>query len=144
MISNQIELLSYCLDFTADNLIPIITSPGDINYVEGETGNEISWTATDASPGVYAIFLESALIQSGDWYSGTPITVPVDGLSVGTHNYTIGVSDTQDYSVYDQVNVIVSAKGDDGSTIDPDYSPLSLLISSGVLLSLVIYTRKKR
>jgi hypothetical protein len=138
------QLLNYCLDFTVDNLVPIITSPGDINYVEGETGNEISWTATDASPGVYAMFLDGALIQSGDWYSGTPITVSVDGLSVGTHNYTIEISDTQGYSVYDQVNVIVSAKGDDGSTIDPVYSPLSLLISSGALLGLVIYTRKKR
>ncbi|MHA1911224.1 MAG: hypothetical protein ACTSYA_05965, partial [Candidatus Kariarchaeaceae archaeon] len=146
------QLLNYCLLSSNDIAPPKINSPDDVYYKVNDTGNKIAWTATDRNPATYSIFFSSYLIESGDWYSGVPISISVDGLSIGTHSYTIVVSDYWGDSVTDQVNVIVSEEepidnttpSDSDSSLDSVYSPLSWLICAGSLVGLVVYTKKKK
>ena len=92
-----------------DTTSPTVNSPADFTYVEGSTGNSISWSATDASPGTYSVVLDGSNYDSGAWTSGSAVVVNVDGLSVGTHTFTITFSDTQSNAVSDSVTVTVTA-----------------------------------
>ncbi len=87
---------------------PSINSPADISYVQGNSGNSISWTATDDNPTTYTITRDGSQVASGSWSSGSPITVSVDGLSQGTYNYVIIVNDGDGQSATDTVQVNVS------------------------------------
>jgi len=146
------QVLNFCLS-SSNDIIPLeINSPDDVYYKENETGNEISWTATSLNPATYDLYFSGYQIDTGEWYSGIPITISVDSLSIGTHNYTIVVSDYWGYITSDQVNVIVSEGGSDDnttpndtdSTLDSVYNPLSWLISIGSLFGLIIYSKKKK
>ncbi|RLI51919.1 MAG: hypothetical protein DRO93_15615 [Candidatus Thorarchaeota archaeon] len=71
---------------------PALSHPEDITYVEGTVGHSISWTATEEYPAFYEGFRNGIVIASGSW-SGSVITVNVDGLAPGTHNFTVRVTD---------------------------------------------------
>ena len=87
---------------------PTINSPDDIEYIEGETGNSITWSPSDRHPDSYEVFKNGTTIMDGKWNSTKEtITVDIDGLSLGTYNYTIKVSDTGGNSVTDEVLVAV-------------------------------------
>ncbi|MHA2248080.1 MAG: hypothetical protein ACXADY_24240, partial [Candidatus Hodarchaeales archaeon] len=88
------------VDITA----PVLTRPDDITYEEGDTGNDISWTATDLNPGNYTLYREDVVIKTGSWSSNDLIVINVDGHSVGSYNYSIEVYDSYD----DTVIVIVT------------------------------------
>ncbi len=87
---------------------PTITSPNDINYIEGDTGNSISWTANDMNPATYTITIDGTQVQSGSWNSGVPININVDGLNLGSYTYIIVVSDQSGLTTTDSVIVTVS------------------------------------
>ncbi len=100
----QTDLIGFNVD-----LYPNLNSPDDINYVEGETGSQISWIPTDFNPHYYLIIQDDTIIENGTWISGEPINVNVEGLSVGIHTYKIILNDTKGRLVNDSVNVIVKA-----------------------------------
>ena len=90
------------------NIPPAITHPGDITYSSGTTGNKISWNITDSSVGnttMYNIYRNGLPLVSGWWTS--LVIISVDGLSIGSYNYTIIASDGLDSSVQDTVVVTV-------------------------------------
>ncbi len=104
-----------------DGTPPIVDNPEDIVYPEGDTGNEIVWNATDMSPGAYMILKDSVELEKGLWNSSSEeIVVPVDGLSVGTYNYTItffeasglGTSDSVEVEVLDVVDPTIDSPSD--------------------------------
>ncbi|MHA1475998.1 MAG: right-handed parallel beta-helix repeat-containing protein [Promethearchaeota archaeon] len=74
---------------------PEIESPGNVDYMIGDGGNEISWTITDATilDPHYWIYLDGVEIQTGSWGSGGVIPIDVDGLSIGTNNYVLKCND---------------------------------------------------
>jgi len=122
---------------------PTITHPADISYNLGAIGNQISWTITDASTGTtsYTIFRNSTSITSGSWTSGVPITESVEGLGVGSYNYTIIATDGLGGSVQDTVIVKIV------SNSTPTDWLLMIFITSGVAVIVVFgmnLTRKKR
>lgn len=86
---------------------PVVDSPADITYEEGTTGHVISWTATDNNPGIYMIYRNSVEVDSGSWTSGVPITINIDGLTVGSYDYTINVTDASNNTATDTVIVTV-------------------------------------
>ncbi|MHA2056608.1 MAG: hypothetical protein ACXACG_06660 [Candidatus Thorarchaeota archaeon] len=93
-----------------DGTPPTIDSPEDINYIEGETGNSITWNPSDLYPISYEIYRDGVLVRSGVWNSSSEtISVSVDGLAPGEYNYTISVTDLGANPVADQVNVTVQA-----------------------------------
>ncbi len=88
---------------------PAVDSPPDITYEEGTTGHVISWNATDDNLGTYVIYKDSIEVNSGGCASGIPIKINVDGLAVGTYNYTIVVSDAFNNTAIDTVFVKVTS-----------------------------------
>jgi hypothetical protein len=87
-----------------------INHPNDLNYIVGTTNNIINWTITDSQVGTtnYTIFQNSTQIASNTWTSGVPLSINIDGLSIGSYEYKIIVYDglgewTQDILI---VNVI--------------------------------------
>jgi plastocyanin domain-containing protein len=85
---------------------PLIDHPHDITYEEGSTGHNITWNPSDANPSSYTVTNNSILVKGGSW-SGDPITVIVDGLSVGTYTYNCSVNDTNGNWASDSVTVTV-------------------------------------
>ena len=78
------------------NMPPSIQSPAGISYSFGGTGNNITWIVSDFTMNAsawYEVYRDGTLDVSGPWESGIGIVVVVDGLPVGTHNYTIIVDD---------------------------------------------------
>ncbi len=102
-VSDQVMVL-----VISDTTVPSINHPTDIVYTEGATGFLIAWTPYDDHPSEYEVFRNGTLIESGDWNSSTEtIQISVDGLDVGTWNYTVRVVDTSGNAVTDQVFVTV-------------------------------------
>ncbi len=91
------------------NGIPVISILADLAYVQGATGNQISWTIVDASTGScsYTILRDGASEATGSWDSGTPVIMNVDGLVPGVYNFTIIVIDGLGGSSADTVLVTV-------------------------------------
>jgi hypothetical protein len=91
------------------NVSPTITQPSDVTYTAGQTGNTISWTATDATTGTrsYTIFRNGTSVASGMWTSGSAVPYKVDGLTAGVYNFTIVFYDGLGGSVQDIVLVNV-------------------------------------
>lgn len=46
-----------------DDTPPSIDHPGDISYIEGETGNTITWTAVGEQPVFYSLYRNNTLID---------------------------------------------------------------------------------
>lgn len=81
---------------------------GALNYVSGTTGHSISWTGTGTNPSTYTLTDENYnTIATGSWSSNVPVTINVDGLSQGIHQYTMEMQDTYGNSVYDTVYINV-------------------------------------
>jgi hypothetical protein len=100
--SNQVNIT------IVDRTDPLIDSPEDVTYFEGQTGSTISWLPSDSHPNHYEIWRNETLIQQGDWNSTDElITIPVDGLPMGGYNFTIIVFDVGNNFVTDEVWVSV-------------------------------------
>ncbi|MHA1929182.1 MAG: hypothetical protein ACTSV2_11470, partial [Candidatus Thorarchaeota archaeon] len=80
--------------------------PADSEYNEGATSNTVTWSPSEAHPSHYIVYRNDTEIAAASW-DGSPITVNVDGLSVGVYNYTIMVYDTSGNWVSDTVLVRV-------------------------------------
>ncbi|MGV9169957.1 MAG: ABC transporter substrate-binding protein, partial [Promethearchaeia archaeon] len=85
---------------------PTIDEPDDIEYEVGSTGHAITWSPWDLSPDTYEIYMNGTLVESDTW-DGGDIVLSVDGLDVGTYNYTIIVCDTIGNTTSDTVIVTV-------------------------------------
>ncbi len=114
---------------------PVVGSPADITYEEGMTGHVISWTATDKNPSSYIIYRDGVEVNSGSWTSGVPIIINVDGLTIGSYNYIINVTDVYDNSVTDVVIVTVE------DTTDPVVdSPIDITYEEGTTGHVISWT----
>jgi len=139
-------------DLVEPNPAPVITAADDINYVVGTTGNEIVWEASDDDPLTYVVIkdLETTPVASGIW-DGSDITVNVDGLLIGTYNYTLALMDYSANLVMDSVIVTVvnvttttttttssttTSTGVDGGLFEGN--TLTILISIGSLGVIVV------
>nr|MDO8110769.1 PQQ-binding-like beta-propeller repeat protein [Candidatus Sigynarchaeota archaeon] len=98
----------YCLPMM---LCIFITHPADIQFTKGIIGNQISWTMTDITVGTtnYTIYRNSMQVASSTWTSGTPVSASLNGLLVGSYNYTIVARDGLGGWVQDTAIVTVLA-----------------------------------
>ena len=134
-----------------DDTNPSIDQPNDVQYIEGEIGNTITWTPTDDYPGRFEILRNGTVIDSDDWTGGN-ITITVDGLTYGTYNYTIVVYDQANNSVSDTVIVKVMPEPTTPSTTTTPttsttttttttplpFDTLTIIIIGGALAGIVI------
>jgi hypothetical protein len=74
-------------DFTP----PLITRPSDIIYSEGKTGNILYWEIQELNPKNYSIYLNDEQIETGTLT--TNLTLSVDNLDIGVHEYVLIVYD---------------------------------------------------
>jgi hypothetical protein len=74
----------------------------------------ITWTPSHPRPNHYELYRNGSPLGSWAW-DGSPIVVDVDGLSVGTYNYTIMVYNERGYNSTDAVFVSVE------DTTPPDW-----------------------
>ncbi|MFW9921638.1 MAG: right-handed parallel beta-helix repeat-containing protein, partial [Candidatus Thorarchaeota archaeon] len=98
---DQVEIL--VIDDTID---PTVDSPSDITYTLGETGNSIVWNAEDQYPLRFEVAYNGSTMVEGSW-GGSRIAISVDGLSVGSHVFTITVEDGGGNTATDSVTVSV-------------------------------------
>ncbi len=94
------------------NIAPSVSSPRDVSFTQGSTGNVLSWTSVDTSvaSATYQVYQDSVLIASGTWVSENPVAINVDGLTPGSHNITMVVNDGFGGNVQDSVFVEVYAR----------------------------------
>jgi outer membrane protein assembly factor BamB len=130
---------------TVLNVAPAITFQSDITYSAGAAGNSISWTVTDASTATtgYTIYRNGTSVATGSWTSGTPVVQNVDGLSVGSYNFTIVTTDGLGGSVQDTVIVTVASQSSPDQSMPFDGFTFSIFMSLSVAL-LVAWFLKKR
>ncbi|MHA2100899.1 MAG: hypothetical protein ACW99A_19675, partial [Candidatus Kariarchaeaceae archaeon] len=90
-----------------DETIPTISDESDFPYEEFSGGNTITWAVDDTNPTNYTLYLNNAPIQTGNWTANSDIIIPVDGLPLGDHNYTLVIFDEKGNSARDVVIVTV-------------------------------------
>jgi hypothetical protein len=122
---------------------PVVDNPPDITYEEGTIGHVISWNATDDNPGSYVIYKDGFEVNSDAWTSGTPIKINVDGLAIGSYNYTIVVSDTFNNTVIDTVFVNVTSS-EVILTAIAGYPWITLIFSFITAVTIVILVLKRK
>ena len=89
-----------------DYTVPHVTGSADITYELGSTGHAISWDLSDANPDQYRVYVDGVAFNWTSWTNGI-YNVSVDGLSIGSHNFTIEVSDTSSNLATDTVIITV-------------------------------------
>ncbi len=141
-----------------DTTAPVLTTPAGVIYEQGETGNNITWTATDYNPDTYIVYRDGIEIASGTWTSSNPIIVNVDGLLSGSYDYTIVVADMYGSSVSNTVIVTVTETTTTGtttgttttgditttSTTDGNAILIVSLIAAVILVAVVVFLIWKR
>ncbi|MBW1784770.1 MAG: hypothetical protein JRL30_29005, partial [Deltaproteobacteria bacterium] len=101
-----------------DVTTPTLTSPADITYNEGSTGNQIVWIANDLNPNTYSITNNSVEFESGNWIDGQTFTVNIDGHPIGEYTYVITIYDIDGISASDTV-IITVVDGTDPTLTHP-------------------------
>jgi hypothetical protein len=99
----SIEIVAWDIHFT-------VVGPNDVTYVEGTSGNNITWNVSSAtaSTGTYAISKDGVTVAGGTWASGAGVLMSVDNLSVGSYTYEIVASDGFGKNVTNLVTVTVT------------------------------------
>jgi parallel beta-helix repeat protein len=86
----------------SDSTNPMLSSPSDILYELGSTGNGIHWNASELDPNHYRILINGSIVDHVSW-NGGEINHSIDGLSVGIYNFTIVAYDGSGNSDADSV-----------------------------------------
>ncbi len=130
---------------------PTVNSPADMSYVEGTTGNTITWTTTDLNPSNYVVLQNGTPYTTGKLDSTSDeIVVDVDGLEVGTYNFTVVVYDKSGNTVSDSVLVTVTPTGTDTTLPPPVDGPLviTIVITIGsiivIIVVIILFIKSKR
>ncbi|MHA2277557.1 MAG: LamG-like jellyroll fold domain-containing protein, partial [Candidatus Kariarchaeaceae archaeon] len=84
-----------------------VTTPNDVEYEEGANGNSLIWNSTDNYPDTYVIYQNGSQLDTNNWTNTANITINVDGLARGTHNYTIVITDDSGNQASDTLFVTV-------------------------------------
>lgn len=81
-----------------------VSNPEDIVLLVGETGYNITWSlfGENLITPMYYVYKDSNLVANNTFQSGDSVDANLDGLSLGTYNYSIHVQNGK-YSVKDNV-----------------------------------------
>jgi parallel beta-helix repeat protein len=127
----------------ADLSSPSVDTPDDLSYEVGEVGNRIEWDSYSIIPRYYEITRNGTLVDSGDW-NGSALAFNVDGLSFGSHNFTIRVVDIFGNYAIDTVFVVVSVPTQITEYFGiPTQTLIMIGIGAAVLIAAIIIQQKK-
>ncbi|MFW9961539.1 MAG: hypothetical protein ACFFDV_10995 [Candidatus Thorarchaeota archaeon] len=78
-----------------ENVTPVIEGPDPIEFYYSVTGKSLSWNVTDDFVNKYHITDNETEVESGDINPDEPIiTISLNGLNIGVHNFTLFANDT--------------------------------------------------
>ncbi|MHA1637993.1 MAG: hypothetical protein ACTSUB_08260, partial [Candidatus Thorarchaeota archaeon] len=121
-----------------DTEVPIVSSPDDIVFNEGDTGYNITWTAYDNNPLYYVIYRDDSMVTTGLWNSSSEIFVYVlDGLPAGVFNFSIIVSDLVFNSTDCVIVTVIPGEDTTFPTID---EPDDIVYVEGETGNIIIWT----
>ncbi|MHA2030385.1 MAG: LamG-like jellyroll fold domain-containing protein, partial [Candidatus Kariarchaeaceae archaeon] len=89
-----------------DTTPPVVDNPANMQYFEGNSGNTITWVASDNHPDKLTIYRNGSFIFSTGWTTGN-IIWNIDGLEYGVYNYTILLTDKSNNQITSAVWVTV-------------------------------------
>jgi hypothetical protein len=127
-----------------DTTPPAWTStPSDLQFVANTTGHALSWTIYDLAPGTVLILRNGTQVSTPSWITRSQIiTTNVDGLSVGTYNYTVIVRDASGNAITDTVWVRVTqpttSTSPTGGIWDIINTVLNFLMNGYVLAAIIL------
>jgi hypothetical protein len=105
-----------------------ISKPENVTLALGDTGNNLTWVVYDNKNVEYHVWKnDTDISNSTDWDVDLPIIIDIDGLEIGTYNFTILVIDQAGDSINDTVFVEVIY-----DTTPPEIKAISDLIIYGV------------
>jgi len=118
--------------YTVDAVAPETTSLSDFIRYYDYTGENISWTATDANPESYTITRNGILeVPTTPWVSGTPVTYNItDGLAIGNHTFVIFFEDMYGHITNDSVVFTVFVTDDDDPVLTSTPSDITVDIGN--------------
>jgi len=122
------------LVFITDDTSPTIDQPSNITYIEGESGNMITWNPFDDHPSLYTIYKDDFIIEEGFW-TGQSISIDIDGLEAGEYTFKLLVFDIADNSHWNEVRVKVNT---------PKRGSFPFLIGLITILCLTSIQRKRK
>jgi len=132
---------------TVTNSAPVFTTtPDDLTYVVGQTGNNLSWTFSDVSTDnpTYTIYRNSMpIVMNEPCLSDELIEISVDGLNAGIYNFIIEINDGYGGTVIDSVFLSVTSE-----YIPPAVPPavpgydLFILIGTICIVSIVLIKKR--
>jgi hypothetical protein len=121
---------------------PHVTSPEDMNFTVGTTGEEIRWGINEEAPYSYELFRNGTSIASGDFdQPNQNVIFSLDDAEIGVWNYTIAVTDYLLTTVTD--SVIVTVERTPGLNLSTDTLLLIGGVGAIVIIGAVIIIRRK-
>ncbi len=120
----------------SDTLAPSVSGDDDVRLYVGETGHYIHWNSSDAHMFSCRVFLDGSEVMSGYWYGGQ-LKFTLDGLSVGSHNYTAAFYDSAGNMASDQtwVSVLLNIFGE--GTVLIFYSSILSVVVVAMMLAIM-------
>ncbi|MCK4847729.1 MAG: metallophosphoesterase [Candidatus Heimdallarchaeota archaeon] len=121
---------------------PTLSSPTDLTFIEGTSGQTISWVVNDTYSGTYTITKDQQQDATGSWTSGQTISYDVSAFTVGTYEITLEVTDANDNTASDIVAVQVTV----APTTTPSGSApgFELFVSLFTIFIVGIYFKRKK
>ncbi|MCY3410000.1 MAG: BspA family leucine-rich repeat surface protein [Candidatus Heimdallarchaeota archaeon] len=89
-----------------DTSPPQITSPEDLSFESGTTGNTITWQGNERNPYYYRIYLNGTQIAGLEW-DGADVSLQLDNFLPHGYNFTIILYDSSGNTVSDTVMVSI-------------------------------------
>jgi len=93
-----------------EDVLPVIEGPADFAFYFTELGHTISWNVSDDNLNKFTVMDNDEVYSSGNINPAEPIiTVSLNDLMIGEHNFTLHVNDTSGNTAEDTVVVTVNA-----------------------------------
>jgi hypothetical protein len=112
-----------------ENVTPVIEGPDPVEFYYGETGYSLTWNVSDDNIQAYEITRNDQDFDNGTINPDNPvITISLDNLVVGVHNFTLSVNDTSgNFATH---SVLVTVNSDDISPVIV-FSPADIFYAQG-------------
>ncbi|MFX1484595.1 MAG: collagen binding domain-containing protein, partial [Promethearchaeota archaeon] len=112
-----------------ENVTPVIEGPNPVEFYFTETGYTLTWNVTDDYLNMYRVTRDNESIAEGIINREQPvITISLDGLSIGVHNFTLYANDTSGNTAAN--SVLVTVLSDDVPPVIT-YSPGTIYYAQG-------------
>jgi tetratricopeptide (TPR) repeat protein len=123
------------VEYTAPIFVSTLANKTVLN---GSLGNLISFKAFDLNPGRYSIYRNGTPILTATWISNFLVSTSIDGLNVGTYNFTFVVQDSSLNNVKGTIFVFVLTNSSMLFNFKPSSSIISNFGSKNTTLSWII------